>query len=241
MKKNKKGKKRVYKNNKWYAKLIRNIVYFIIGSIYSLILILKGINMVGSTIYLKLPKVARIVIIYALIGLSINGLCQKERIVIKEIVKEEQLNIVVDKKSIEELNKKQQELIQLKQENSCDYGNIECKIYRKAKEIGLNHNQALIVMAISKHETGNWTSKAFNNKHNLGGVMCRTGLKQYDSLEDGIDGFVNLLKNRYFDKGLDTIDKIGAIYCPVGASNDPTGVNQYWIPNVKKYYNNYLG
>ena len=70
--------------------------------------------------------------------------------------------------------------------------------------------------------------------------MCNTGLKQYNSLEEGLNGFVNLLKNRYFNRGLDTVDKIGAVYCPVGASNDPYGLNQHWIPNVTKYYNEYL-
>ena len=124
--------------------------------------------------------------------------------------------------------------------NACNLNEIECKIYNKAREVELTHEQAMMIVAISKHETGNWTSRAFKNKNNFGGVMCNTGLKQYSSLEEGLNGFVNLLKNRYFNRGLDTVDKIGAVYCPVGASNDPNGLNQHWIPNVTKYYNEYL-
>ena len=29
---------------------------------------------------------------------------------------------------------------------------------------------------------------------------------------------------------------LGNIYCPVGADNDPTGLNQHWIKNVSKLY-----
>jgi len=29
---------------------------------------------------------------------------------------------------------------------------------------------------------------------------------------------------------------LGSIYCPIGADNDPTGLNQHWIRNVKGFY-----
>lgn len=29
---------------------------------------------------------------------------------------------------------------------------------------------------------------------------------------------------------------LGSKYCPVGADNDPTGLNKHWIKNVKYYY-----
>lgn len=32
------------------------------------------------------------------------------------------------------------------------------------------------------------------------------------------------------------IDKFGDIFCPVGASNDPKGVNKNWKKNVKYFY-----
>ena len=123
----------------------------------------------------------------------------------------------------------------------CQLSEIECKIYNKSIEYGLNREQAFIVVSISRHETSKWTSKAFLEKHNLGGIMCSTGLRQYGSLDEGIDAFVSLLKNRYFDRGLDTLEKIQPVYCPIGASNDPKGLNQHWLPMVTKYYNEYMG
>lgn len=33
----------------------------------------------------------------------------------------------------------------------------------------------------------------------------------------------------------DFIDYLGSRYCPVGASNDPTGLNKNWIPNVRRF------
>lgn len=32
------------------------------------------------------------------------------------------------------------------------------------------------------------------------------------------------------------INYFGNRWCPVGADNDPCGLNKYWIPNVKYYY-----
>lgn len=34
------------------------------------------------------------------------------------------------------------------------------------------------------------------------------------------------------------IEFLGKTYCPVGASNDPTGLNKYWFKNVTYHYNN---
>ena len=88
---------------------------------------------------------------------------------------------------------------------------------------------------------------AINGKYkknkNLSGIYNNKEQKfySYENNDKGLQAFVNLLKNNYFGKGLNTIEKIGAKYCPVGASNDPKGVNQHWIPKVNQYYNNYLG
>ena len=120
---------------------------------------------------------------------------------------------------------------------------IEKSIYNKSIESELTHEQAILVVAISKHETGNWTSNLYKNNNNFGGIYNSKEQKfySYESNDKGLQVFVNLLKNNYFGKGLDTIEEIGSKYCPVGAENDPTGVNQHWVPKVTQYYNNYLG
>ena len=237
--------------------IIRNIGLFIAG-VYGIIY--KVIPYFTSKVYCKVPKLVKITITYILLIGTIMGIYSTHNVVLANSLnemhkttielKENKIISLISKntklseenKSYAELKKEldqtKNELQKLKTINS--FNNIERDIYNKSIAVGLKHEQAILVIAISKHETGNWTSKAFKNKNNFGGVMCSTGLKNYNTYNDGLTGFVNLLKNYYFGRGLNTIEKIGAIYCPIGASNDPTGVNKHWIPNVTKYYNNYL-
>ena len=112
---------------------------------------------------------------------------------------------------------------------------------KNGKEIGLSEEQILISIAISKHETGNYTSYAFKKLNNVGGMMCNSGLRSYDSLDDGIEAYLNNLKYNYFDIGLDTLEKIQPKYCPIGAANDPTGLNKYWLSGTQKKYNELIG
>lgn len=49
----------------------------------------------------------------------------------------------------------------------------------------------------------------------------KSGLRRYASYK-GKDDFITFL---------------GRTYCPVGASNDPTGLNVNWVKNVKYFYN----
>ena len=237
--------KRVYKNNNSFKKItnlvkfiIKNIIAFVVGILYILFITIKTINNVVAKLFMKLPRIAKITVVYSLIAVAIYGQVNVKT-EIKEVIKQEELKVTVDKSQLQNTDIEVQETSSTTQNSNLSI--IERQIYEKALEVGLNEQQAYIVVSISKHETGNWTSSAFRNKNNLGGVMCNSGLKTYSSFEDGLNGFVNLLKKHYFDKGLNTIEQIGAKYCPVGASNDPTGVNKYWVPNVTKYYNDYLG
>lgn len=96
-----------------------------------------------------------------------------------------------------------------------------------------------LVKAIIAHETGDMTSNAAKNKYNFGGIMGKDGLRTYDSPEAGIEAVAKLLAtDRYRGK---TIAQIGAIYAPVGASNDPNGLNNHWVQGVMKFYNQYGG
>lgn len=121
----------------------------------------------------------------------------------------------------------------------CEWGIYECAIYDKALEYGLNEEQSKIAVAITKHETGNYTSTLFKDSNNIGGLYNSTAKKffKYSNIEEGIDAYINNLKKGYFDKGLDTIEKIQKKYCPIGAENDPTGLNANWTSGVTYYYN----
>lgn len=237
-------KTRVQKNKRKYKrnilliiiKFLFKVVFWIIKHLIILLYwLIHHFDLLVAKVYSKLPRLIRVGLIYSLVFVALCGAFGTKN----EVIKQEVVNKTI---KVDFSPQKETQTVQndMQVSNTCNLNEIECKIYNKAREVELSHEQAMMIVAISKHETGNWTSRAFKNKNNFGGVMCNTGLKQYSSFEEGLNGFVNLLKNRYFNRGLDTVDKIGAVYCPVGASNDPHGLNQHWIPNVTKYYNEYL-
>lgn len=230
-------------------KLIKGLIKafaLVIAQIAKIIyLIIRAFNNLNAKLFMKMPRLARVIIIYLLVGLSIFAF-EKPRVLVKEVLSSsivEQVETLKNEINIQnnQLKQKDNEIEKLKV--IAKLNDIEKKIYNKSIESELTHEQAILVVAISKHETGNWTSELYKKNNNFGGIYNSREEKfySYKSKEEGLQAFVNLLKNNYFGQGLDTIEKIGAKYCPVGASNDPTGVNQYWVPRVTQYYNNYLG
>lgn len=94
-----------------------------------------------------------------------------------------------------------------------------------------------LLAAISQHETGNGKSQAANERNNVAGMMGANGLKTYPSVEASIMDMARNISNNYLGKGLSDISEIGAKYAPIGASNDPTGLNNHWVNGVNRYYN----
>lgn len=230
-------------------KLIKGLIKafaLLIAQIAKMIyLIIKAFNNLNAKLFMKLPRLLKVAIIYILIGLSIFAF-EKPRVLVKEVLSSsiveqvETLQNEIDN-LLMQIKAKDNEIARLKV--IAKLNDIEKSIYNKSIESELTHEQAILVVAISKHETGNWTSNLYKNNNNFGGIYNSKEQKfySYESNDKGLQAFVNLLKNNYFGKGLDTIEEIGAKYCPIGASNDPTGVNQHWVPKVTQYYNNYLG
>lgn len=214
---------------------------FMIGkSIIKIIyLIIKFIDNLMAKLFMKLPRLLRVGVVYSLIGLAIlNFVNIPSKSVSAKTETTEKVAIATENLPVETTEKP---VVEKKVENTtCKFDNENaCKIYDKAIEKGLTEKQSLLVVAISTHETGYWTSKAFTENHNFGGIMTSKGLKSYSTYEEGLDHFVSVLKNYYFDKGLTTIEQIGAKYCPVGAENDPKGLNVNWVPSVTSIYNSY--
>lgn len=214
---------------------------FMIGkSIVKIIyLIIKFIDNLMAKLFMKLPRLLRVGVVYSLIGLAIlNFVNVPSKSVSAKTETSENVAIATENLPVETTEKP---IVEEKVENTtCKFDNKNaCKIYDKAIEKGLTEKQSLLVVAISTHETGYWTSKAFTENHNFGGIMTSKGLKSYSTYEEGLDHFVSVLKNYYFDKGLTTIEQIGAKYCPVGAENDPKGLNVNWVPSVTSIYNSY--
>ena len=126
----------------------------------------------------------------------------------------------------------------ISEEIVCILDEISCKIKDSADKYGIDWKMAI---AISKHETAEYTSYAFTSLNNVGGLMywdgTKSALQSFKSLEEGIEKFVSNLKYNYYDMGLYTIEAIQKKYAPVGAANDPNNLNSYWVAGVTKYYN----
>ena len=94
-----------------------------------------------------------------------------------------------------------------------------------------------LAVAIVLHETGcSWTcSKLVRECNNVGGMKgspsCGGGsYKAFDTLEEGIYGFMNNLKVGYYDKGLTTPEDIGKKYA--GSDTWASKIN-YYIEKIK--------
>lgn len=75
---------------------------------------------------------------------------------------------------------------------------------------GIDYNLAL---AIARLETGHFTSAAYLNGNNVGGLSVNEIPLKYATREEGVQAFVENLKS-YYAAGLTTPETIGAVYCP---------------------------
>jgi len=101
-----------------------------------------------------------------------------------------------------------------------------------------------LAASIMMNETGG-DSNALDNDNNPAGIMDWNNnwktVKHFDTLNDGLDYAVKNLYDTYISKGLTTIDQIGSKYAPIGAANDPQGLNKDWVPNVTSFYKKATG
>jgi hypothetical protein len=90
-----------------------------------------------------------------------------------------------------------------------------------------------LVVAISGAESsfGQQTCGAYN----AWGWGCPNSPGQFASWGDGIDRVARGLRTGYLNQGLTTVAAIHNKYAPVGAANDPTGLNNNWVQNVSKF------
>ena len=240
MRKNKKGNKNFKKKAKRLAKkLIRNLIYLLVGFVYAIYLLIRGFDNLVVMLFMKLPRWNRAVIIWALvISCVYHNLDMK---VIAKEVKKVPLNITTEsipQENAPTLENTPQIETKPQEEYSCTLEHeTACKIQKKAVEYNIDWQ---IAVAISRWETGNFTSNLYKTKNNVGGLYCN-GFLSYSSLDEGIEAFVKNLKRNYFDMGLDTLEKIQPKYCPIGAANDPTGLNNHWLAGVTQIYNSLGG
>lgn len=84
-----------------------------------------------------------------------------------------------------------------------------------AKKVGINPKLAV---AISRLETGNFTSAMYKQNNNVGGMRNGNGWIHYSSMLSGVNAFILCLKENYYDEGLTTPEAMQGKYCPDSSS-----------------------
>jgi len=98
-----------------------------------------------------------------------------------------------------------------------------------------------IALSIGAAESGYYKVKYMLSVGNVYGGMSSSGLIHYSNIEYGVLSYVRLLSKNYFGKGLNTIYKIGYVYCPTYDENGYKIASPHWINLVTKarsYYSN---
>lgn len=105
-------------------------------------------------------------------------------------------------------------------------------IVETARKYGVDPHLATAIM---QFESANGTSHMARTKNNVAGIFDSRAntYRTFESVSDAIDFTIRNLKKNYLDQGLDTPEKIGPKYAPVGASNDPNATNKEWPAAVR--------
>jgi beta-N-acetylglucosaminidase len=121
----------------------------------------------------------------------------------------------------------------------------------------------IFLAALAAQETGWGESQLMDSPwNNVGGITCMsenyemifgksypnpgcgetvpggTKWQKFNSIEDSIHFKAAYLKIRYLENGSKTIAEIQKKYAPTNASNDQTGLNDYWVDNIVAIMNN---
>lgn len=97
------------------------------------------------------------------------------------------------------------------------------------------------LLSIGAAESGYYKVKYMLKYNNVYGGMSRNGLIRHNNIEQGVLSFVRLMSKNYYGKGLNTLETIGRVYCPV-FENGVKMASSHWINLVtyaKNKYNNY--
>lgn len=95
-----------------------------------------------------------------------------------------------------------------------------------------------LLLSIGAAESGYFQSKKMLAKNNIYGGMGSKGLITYPNIEYGVMSYVKTMADNYYDKGLNTIESIGNVFCPKNI-NGVKIVNPHWINLVNNALKNY--
>ena len=193
-----------------------------------------------NKVWVKVKKVLIIFFIGFMCGLIYSNLFIGSDLIAKAETSESKKVIQIDQEEEKSLkSQKNAELESLEKveelSNECTLDEVSCKIKKVAQDYGVDW---ILAIAISKHETWDYTSYIFKHQNNVGGLW--NGIKgefySYETLDAGIEAYISNLKHNYYDEGRTTIETIQPKYAPIGANNDPNDLNSNWIPGVTRRY-----
>lgn len=96
-----------------------------------------------------------------------------------------------------------------------------------------------VALSIGAAESGYYKVKYMLKCNNVFGGMSSRGLIKYRNIEYGVLSYIRLLGNNYYGKGLNTIGKIGKVYCPTYDNFGNKIASKHWInlvnTAIKKY------
>jgi hypothetical protein len=90
-----------------------------------------------------------------------------------------------------------------------------------------------LIVAISGGESS--FGKRNIRPHNAWGWLPKGGT-HWETFTEGANDVASGLRTYYLDKGRTSVEAIQKKYCPVGAKNDPTGLNQNWLGTITQFY-----
>jgi beta-N-acetylglucosaminidase len=94
-----------------------------------------------------------------------------------------------------------------------------------------NKIDPLFFTAVIVHESANGKSRLARECNNISGIYKNGKYHTFDSVDECIEFTAKLMAGRIY-RNCDTLLDIQRIYCPVGAANDPKGLNDNWASGV---------
>jgi hypothetical protein len=111
---------------------------------------------------------------------------------------------------------------------------LEGKYDKVVETAKANNVPPSLMAAIMAHETGRGTSKMLRDKNNPAGMMNGNVGRSYGSVDEGIDAAGRTIARNY-QSGGGTIEGMQKSYAPIGAANDPGGLNSGWVGGVRRF------
>lgn len=96
-----------------------------------------------------------------------------------------------------------------------------------------------IAISIGAAESGYYGASSMLAVNNIYGGMNNGKLIAHKNIEYGVMQYIRYLDKNYFSKGINTVEKIGNIYCPSISDNGVKVASSHWLSLVNNAMNSY--